>query len=264
MATFKDILYKKEDDETWSEWSKRVPDNDEDKLDYIGETIYVKIYDDDKENTLEITDILLQLGIDDLIPLLENEELLDAKIEQAYKVKYEAENTPKCHEKYETENTPKCHEKYEEIRRNVYIILAHDDCGGKEELYGCSNDFEEAQIIAREAVRTGEKRKNKDVECKTDCIVGEKVEALYTQNGKWYGATISKVNKIWRKGEQITQIDVIWDDNQKTYDLELELGQIRKIKKYNRFDSARIIDLDTQAEVEEFGVYVSDEVFGYP
>jgi len=85
MATYKDILYKKEDNETWSEWAKRVPDNDEDKLDYIGETIYVKIYDDDKENALEITDIFLQLGVEDLIPLLENEELLDAKIEEYYK-----------------------------------------------------------------------------------------------------------------------------------------------------------------------------------
>ena len=40
MTTFKDILYKKNDDETWVEWTKRVPDNDEDKLDYIGETIH--------------------------------------------------------------------------------------------------------------------------------------------------------------------------------------------------------------------------------
>lgn len=85
MATFKDILYKKNDDETWAEWTKRVPDNDEDKLDYIGETIYAKIYEEDKEKAAgNITGLLLVMGVEDLIPLLESEELLDAKIEEAY------------------------------------------------------------------------------------------------------------------------------------------------------------------------------------
>jgi hypothetical protein len=91
MSTFKDITYKKNDDETWTEWAKRVPDNDEDKLDYIGETIYVKIYDDDKEKAGKITGILLELGVEQLIPLLENEELLDAKIEETDRVKWEEE-----------------------------------------------------------------------------------------------------------------------------------------------------------------------------
>ena len=60
MSTFKDILYKKNDDETWTEWSKRVPDwdklvtnKDEDKLDYIRDTIYAKIYENDKEKASE-------------------------------------------------------------------------------------------------------------------------------------------------------------------------------------------------------------------
>ena len=91
MSTFKDILYKKEVDETWSEWSKRVPDNDEDKLDYIGETIYVKIHENDKEKAGKITGMLLQIGLEELIPLLESEELLDAKIEEAYEVLREDE-----------------------------------------------------------------------------------------------------------------------------------------------------------------------------
>ena len=86
--------------------------------------------------------------------------------------------------------------------------------------------------------------------------MGEKVEALYTQNGRWYDATISKVNKIWRKGEQITQIDVTWDDGINAYSRELNETQIKKIAKYNRFDSARIVDLDTQEDVEEFGQYI--------
>jgi hypothetical protein len=91
MSTFKDILYKKEDDETWTEWTKRVPDNNEDKLDYIRETIYVKIYDEDKEKAGEITDLLLCIGVEGLIPLLESEELLDATIEEAYKAVREFE-----------------------------------------------------------------------------------------------------------------------------------------------------------------------------
>jgi hypothetical protein len=84
MSTFKDILYKKHDDETWAEWSKRVPDNDEDKLDYIGETIYVRIQENGKENASNITGLLLCIGVEGLIPFLESEELLDAKIEEAY------------------------------------------------------------------------------------------------------------------------------------------------------------------------------------
>ena len=91
MSTFKDILYKKNNDETWAEWSKRVPDNDEDKLDYIGETIYVKIYENDKEKAGKITGMLLNIGVYYLIPLLESNELLDEKIKEAYEVLREFE-----------------------------------------------------------------------------------------------------------------------------------------------------------------------------
>jgi hypothetical protein len=91
MSTFKDITYKKNDDETWAEWSKRVPDNDQDKLDYIGETIYIKIYENDKEKAGKITGMLLNIGVEGLIPFLESEELLDAKIKEAYEVLREFE-----------------------------------------------------------------------------------------------------------------------------------------------------------------------------
>jgi hypothetical protein len=91
MSTFKDITYKKNDDETWAEWSKRVPDNDQDKLDYIGETIYIKIYENDKEKVGKITGMLLNIGVEGLIPFLESEELLDAKIKEAYEVLREFE-----------------------------------------------------------------------------------------------------------------------------------------------------------------------------
>lgn len=91
MSTFKDITYKKEDDETWSEWTKRVPDNDQDKLDYIGETIYANIYDENKEKAGKITGMLLELGVEQLIPLLESNNLLEDKIKEAYEVLREDE-----------------------------------------------------------------------------------------------------------------------------------------------------------------------------
>jgi hypothetical protein len=91
MSTFKDITYKKNDDETWTEWTKRVPDNDEDKLDYIGETIYVKIYENDEEKAGKITGMLLEIGVEELIVLLESDELLKEKIEEAYQVLREDE-----------------------------------------------------------------------------------------------------------------------------------------------------------------------------
>ena len=85
MSTFKDILYKKEDNETWSEWNNRL-DNNEDKLDYIGETIYAKIYDENKERAGKITGMLLEMDVEYLIPLLESDDLLDEKIKEAYQM----------------------------------------------------------------------------------------------------------------------------------------------------------------------------------
>ena len=103
MATYKDILYKMENNETWTEWSKRVPDNDEDKLDYIGETIYDICIWDGKEHAYKITDMLIELGVEQLIPLLENQELLNAKIEEAYYSIRDAEKLPICDEKAQEE-----------------------------------------------------------------------------------------------------------------------------------------------------------------
>jgi hypothetical protein len=79
MSTF----MKKNDDETWTEWNNRFY-NYHDKIDYIGEYIYAKIYENDKEKAGKITGMLLNMGVEGLIPLLESEELLDAKIEEAY------------------------------------------------------------------------------------------------------------------------------------------------------------------------------------
>jgi hypothetical protein len=94
MTTYKDILYKKEENETWSEWTNRL-DNQEDKLDYIDETIYVYCQSSGMTTARKITDILLELGLKDLIILLENTELLDNKINEAYRVICEAKKPVK-------------------------------------------------------------------------------------------------------------------------------------------------------------------------
>ena len=84
MSTF----MKKKDDETWTEWNNRWF-NDQDKLDYIEEYIYEYTVWGGKGR--EITDLLLNIGVEDLIPLLESEELLDEKIEEAYRAVREFE-----------------------------------------------------------------------------------------------------------------------------------------------------------------------------
>ena len=116
MSTFTDITYKKNDDETWTEWSKRVPDNDDDKIDYIEDFIYEYCEYGGPTMARLITyrllgyahrcgDASLELsGVADMIPLLESEELLDAKIEEAYeaiRLKWESEKVPRSDEKEE-------------------------------------------------------------------------------------------------------------------------------------------------------------------
>ena len=117
MSTFTDITYKKNDDETWTEWSKRVPDNDDEKMYYIEDFIYAYCeyggptmarlvthrllgYGSSADASLELS------GVADMIPLLESEELLDAKIEEAYeaiRLKWESEKVPRCYDKEEEE-----------------------------------------------------------------------------------------------------------------------------------------------------------------
>lgn len=156
------------------------------------------------------------------------------------KIKTELENVKKELEKIEIEKNQ---------NKNGYIVLAHDDYGGKEEVYGHARTYRAAKTIANEAVETGKCRKNiNGVKYDDDCIEGEKVEALWNGDGKWYSATITKVFKSQKK------YDVEWDDQ--TTSSYLHEKKIKKITKHKRFDSARIVDLDTQAEVEEFGQYI--------
>jgi hypothetical protein len=85
MTTFKDIIYKKEDNETWTEWNNRL-DNHEDKLDYIGEIIYVKLLQYHPDLHSRINDMMLGWGVQDYIRLLESDELFYKIIEDAYRV----------------------------------------------------------------------------------------------------------------------------------------------------------------------------------
>ena len=119
MSTFTDITYKKNDDETWTEWSKRVPDNDDEKMYYIEDVIYAYCEYGGPTMARLVThrllgyahicgDASLELsGVADMIPLLESKELLDAKIEEAYeaiRLKWESEKVPRCDEKDEEDD----------------------------------------------------------------------------------------------------------------------------------------------------------------
>ena len=131
-------------------------------------------------------------------------------------------------------------ERAKKNNKNGYVILAHDNYEEKEQVYGFSQILEEAQTIAKEAVEMGTMRHEKRVAIETGFVVGATIEALWSDNRTWYRATIRKVIK--------GKFYVEWTSGQHTNGLELH--QIRNVTDYNKFDSARIVDLDTQMEVE--------------
>ena len=89
----------------------------------------------------------------------------------------------------------------------------------------------------------GTRRHEKRVAIETDFKVGAKIEALWTKDNKWYEAT------IWSKTKD--KFNVKWTvGGWPMCSWGLELHQIRNVTDYNKFDSARIVDLDTQMEVE--------------
>ena len=83
MSTFTDITYKKNDDETWTEWSKRVPDNDDEKISHGGKVIYDKLLKYDSEVHSRVNGMMLNWVLQDYIRVLENEEWFDEKIKEA-------------------------------------------------------------------------------------------------------------------------------------------------------------------------------------
>ena len=83
MSTFTDITYKKNDDETWTEWSKRVPDNDDEKISHVGKVIYDKLLKYDSDVHSRVNGMMLDWVLQDYIRVLENEELFDEIIKEA-------------------------------------------------------------------------------------------------------------------------------------------------------------------------------------
>lgn len=166
METFKDILYKKNDNETWTEWNNRLPTND-DKLDYIGETIYNKCIWGGKETVCKITDILLELGIEKLIPLLENEDLLEEKLEEAYRVVQKVEVRKVKGNKVEGNKVEVNKVGVKKTNKNGYLIMASEGLEDYyrtdyvNEPYGYSLTLEDAREIAIEAICYGTKRDEK-------------------------------------------------------------------------------------------------------
>ena len=140
--------------------------------------------------------------------------------------------------------------------KNGYVILAHDDhC--KEQVYGFTQRFEEAQTIAEEAVKIGSRRLEKRPDIEPDFKVGAKIEALWTKDNKWYEATITKVpgDNSQDGKKYISKFAVKWSEGElMSWGLELHQLRTKDYNKINKFNSARIVDLDTQIEVEEYGV----------
>jgi hypothetical protein len=140
--------------------------------------------------------------------------------------------------------------------KNGYVILAHDYYGGKEQVYGYSQRFEEAQAVALEAIQMGSRRLEKRPDIETDFKVGAKIEALWTKDNKWYDATITKVpgDNSQAGKKYISKFAVKWTEGElMSWGLELHQLRTKDYNKINKFNSVRIVDLDTQMDIEEYG-----------
>jgi hypothetical protein len=137
--------------------------------------------------------------------------------------------------------------------KNGYVILAHDY--GREQVYGYSQRFEEAQAVALEAIQMGSKRLEKRPDIETDFKVGAKIEALWTKDNKWYDATITKVpgDNSQAGKKYISKFAVKWTEGElMSWGLELHQLRTKDYNKINKFNSARIVDLDTHMNIKEY------------
>jgi len=145
--------------------------------------------------------------------------------------------------------------------KNGYVILAHDYYGGKEQVYGYSQRFEEAQAVALEAIQMGSRRLEKRPDIETDFKVGAKIEALWTKDNKWYDATITKVpgDNSQSGKKYISKFAVKWTEGElMSWGLELHQLRTKDYNKINKFNSARIVDLDTHMNIKEYGLPEDD------
>jgi hypothetical protein len=202
MSTFEDILYKKKDDETWTEWSKRVPDNDDEKSYYIEDFIYAYCEYGGPTMARLVTDRLLGygaarrgeevVGVADLIPLLESKELLDAKIEEAYeaiRLKWESEKVPRCDEKTEEKEVEK--EVYEQPVKPVTTLTVAEMIEALSKLppdaklviteSGFYSDVEFAEVMLPEPYIVGTRK----TDYKPDLLDGTQVYRI-GHSKQWY------------------------------------------------------------------------------
>ena len=204
MSTFTDITYKKNDDETWSEWSKRVPDNDDEKMYYIEDYIYAYCEYGGPTMARLVThrllgyahicgDASLELsGVADMIPLLESEELLDAKIEEAYeaiRLKWESEKVPRCDEKTEEKEVEK--EVYEQLVKPVTTLTVAEMIEALSKLppdaklviteSGFYSDVEFAEVMLPEPYIVGTRK----TDYKPDLLDGTQVYRI-GHSKQWY------------------------------------------------------------------------------
>jgi hypothetical protein len=202
MSTFEDILYKKNDDETWTEWNKRVPDNDDEKMYYIEDFIYAYCEYGGPTMARLVTDRLLGygaaqrgeevVGVEDLIPLLESKELLDAKIEEAYeaiRLKWESEKVPRCDEKTEEKEVEK--EVYEQLVKPVTTLTVAEMIEALSKLppdaklviteSGFYSDVEFAEVMLPEPYIVGTRK----TDYKPDLLDGTQVYRI-GHSKQWY------------------------------------------------------------------------------
>ena len=204
MSTFKDILYKKNDDETWTEWNKRVPDNDDEKMYYIEDFIYAYCEHGGPTMARLVTNRLLGYahicgdaslelsGVADMIPLLESEELLDAKIEEAYeaiRLKWESEKVPRCYDKDEEKEVEK--EVYEQLVKPVTTLTVAEMIEALSKLppdaklviteSGFYSDVEFAEVMLPEPYIVGTRK----TDYKPDLLDGTQVYRI-GHSKQWY------------------------------------------------------------------------------
>jgi len=152
MSTFKDILYKKNADETWTEWNNRLP-TDEAKIAYIGETIYAKINDEEKAG--KITGMLLNLDVEELIVLLESNDLLEDKIKEEYQVLRELEEYKMSEEEEDEKDEDEEEEEVEDRRQTHTVKEPWKSMMTEDEEEEDADDMEQAAYIRKECDEDG-------------------------------------------------------------------------------------------------------------
>ena len=132
------------------------------------------------------------VGVEDLIPLLESKELLDAKIEEAYeaiRLKWESEKVPRCDEKTEEKEVEK--EVYEQPVKPVTTLTVAEMIEALSKLppdaklviteSGFYSDVEFAEVMLPEPYIVGTRK----TDYKPDLLDGTQVYRI-GHSKQWY------------------------------------------------------------------------------